>query len=137
MILEAQMMKMMEEVDEIEFQCIMLTARRDELLEELKRKELINLAMEVVEKQLEDYGRTIGIELDRRLKKETLIKELIEHMAKKKGKSIIKKAKEAVKKKSIERVAKTIKIGKPKATNARVPNTLIVSMISLENGNCQ
>ncbi len=54
MILEAQLMKMMEEVDEIEFQCIMLTARRDELLEELKRKELINLAMEVVEKQHDD-----------------------------------------------------------------------------------
>ena len=42
--------------------------------------------------QLEEYGRTIGIELDRRLKKNTLIKELEEHMAKPKGKSFVKKA---------------------------------------------
>jgi hypothetical protein len=47
--------------------------------------------------QLEDYGRTIGIELDRRLKKSTLIKDLEEHMAKKKGKSILKKAVDKVK----------------------------------------
>ena len=51
MILEAQMMKMLEEVDEVEIKCLMLVARRDELLEDLKRKELIHLAMEVVEKQ--------------------------------------------------------------------------------------
>jgi predicted hydrocarbon binding protein len=56
------------------------------------------MANRLSKKQLENYGRTIGIELDRRLKKSKLIKELIEHMAKKKGKSIIKKAKEAVKK---------------------------------------
>ena len=54
MILEAQMMKMLEEVDEVEVQCLMLVAKRDELLEELKRKELIDLAMEVVEKQHDD-----------------------------------------------------------------------------------
>ena len=59
--------------------------------------EAVEMANRLSKKQLEDYGRTIGIELDRRLKKETLIKELVEHMAKKKGKSIIKKAKEAVK----------------------------------------
>jgi hypothetical protein len=53
-ILEAQMMKMLEEVDEVEVQCLMLVAKRDELLEELKRKELIDLAMEVVEKQHDD-----------------------------------------------------------------------------------
>ena len=48
--------------------------------------------------QLEDYGRTIGIELDRRLKKATLIEELLDHMAKKKGKSVLKKVKDTVKK---------------------------------------
>ena len=41
-ILEAQMMKMLEEVDAVEHQCFILTERRDELLEDLKRKELIN-----------------------------------------------------------------------------------------------
>jgi len=54
MILEAQMMKMLEEVDEVEVQCLMLVAKRDELLEELKRKELIDLAMEVVENKHDD-----------------------------------------------------------------------------------
>ncbi len=29
--------------------------------------------------QLEDYGRTVGIELDRRLKKDTLIEQLVEY----------------------------------------------------------
>jgi hypothetical protein len=50
-ILEAQMMKMLEEVDAVEHQCLSLTERRDELLEDLKRKELIHLAMEVAEEQ--------------------------------------------------------------------------------------
>ena len=50
-ILEAQLMKMLDEVDEVEMHCNSLMERRDELLEELKRKELINLTMEVVEKQ--------------------------------------------------------------------------------------
>ena len=50
-ILEAQLMKMLDEVDEVEIHCNNLMEKRDELLEELKRKELINLAMEVVEKQ--------------------------------------------------------------------------------------
>lgn len=50
-ILEAQMMKMLDEVDEVEIHCNSLMERRDELLEDLKRKELIHLAMEVVEKQ--------------------------------------------------------------------------------------
>ena len=50
-ILEAQLMKMLDEVDEVEIHCNNLMEKRDELLEELKRKELINLTMEVVEKQ--------------------------------------------------------------------------------------
>ena len=50
-ILEAQLMKMLDEVDEVEMHCNSLMEKRDELLEELKRKELINLTMEVVEKQ--------------------------------------------------------------------------------------
>ena len=29
--------------------------------------------------QLEDYGRTVGIELDRRLKKDTLVQQLLEY----------------------------------------------------------
>ena len=44
--------------------------------------------------QLEKYGRTVGIELDRRLKKSTLITQLEEHM---KTPGIIKTVKEAVK----------------------------------------
>jgi|3_EtaG_2_1085321.scaffolds.fasta_scaffold00960_1 hypothetical protein len=31
--------------------------------------------------QLDEFGRTIGIELDRRLKKDTLIKHLLEHIS--------------------------------------------------------
>ena len=54
MILEAQLLKMLEEVDDVEVQCMMLIAKRDELLEELKRKELIDLAMEVVENKHDD-----------------------------------------------------------------------------------
>ena len=50
-ILEAQLMKMLDEVDEVEIHCNSLMERRDELLEDWKRKELIHLAMEVVEKQ--------------------------------------------------------------------------------------
>ena len=50
-ILEAQTMKMMEEIDLVEDHIGVLMNRRDELLEDLRRKELIHLAMEVVEKQ--------------------------------------------------------------------------------------
>ena len=50
-ILEAQTMKMMEEIDLVEDHIGLLMDRRDELLEDLRRKELIHLAMEVVEKQ--------------------------------------------------------------------------------------
>tara|TARA_B100000809_G_scaffold265324_1_gene323800 strand:- start:2322 stop:2570 length:249 start_codon:yes stop_codon:yes gene_type:complete len=50
-ILEAQTMKMMEEIDLVEDHIGVLMDRRDELLEDLRRKELIHLAMEVVEKQ--------------------------------------------------------------------------------------
>ena len=50
-ILEAQMLKMLEEIDLVEDHVSVLMDKRDELLEELRRKELIHLAMEVVEKQ--------------------------------------------------------------------------------------
>lgn len=50
-ILEAQTMKMMEEIDLVEDHIGLLMDRRDELLEDLRRKELIHLAMEVAEKQ--------------------------------------------------------------------------------------
>ena len=50
-ILEAQMLKMMEEIDLVEDHVGVLMERRDELLEDLRRKELIHLAMEVVEKR--------------------------------------------------------------------------------------
>lgn len=69
--------------------------KHDTLVDDI---EAVEMANRLSKKQLEDYGRTIGVELDRRLKKETLIGALIEHMAKKKGKSILKKATEAVKK---------------------------------------
>jgi hypothetical protein len=45
-------------------------------------------------RQLEDYGRTVGIELDRRLKKETLLLQLEEHT---KAPGVIKTVTEAVK----------------------------------------
>ena len=50
-ILEAQTMKMMEEIDIVDQHVSVLMDRRDELLEDLRRKELVHLAMEVVEKQ--------------------------------------------------------------------------------------
>jgi hypothetical protein len=50
-ILEAQTMKMMEEIDIVDQHVSVLMDRRDELLEDLRRKELVHLAMEVAEKQ--------------------------------------------------------------------------------------
>jgi hypothetical protein len=50
-ILEAQTLKMLEEIDLVDDHVSVLMDRRDELLEDLRRKELIHLAMEVVEKR--------------------------------------------------------------------------------------
>tara|TARA_R110001592_G_scaffold107685_2_gene301231 strand:+ start:2873 stop:3121 length:249 start_codon:yes stop_codon:yes gene_type:complete len=54
LILEAQMMKMLDEVDNVEKECYILMERRDELLMDLERKDLIDTAMEVVHKQHDD-----------------------------------------------------------------------------------
>jgi hypothetical protein len=54
LILEAQMMKMLDEVDNVEKECYILMERRDELLMDLERKDLIDTAMEVVQKQYDD-----------------------------------------------------------------------------------
>ena len=54
LILVAQMMKMLDEVDNVEKECYILMERRDELLMDLERKDLIDTAMEVVQKQYDD-----------------------------------------------------------------------------------
>lgn len=53
-ILEAQLFKMLEEVDLVESRCGELMEKHDRLMEELRKKELIDLTMEVVEKQYDD-----------------------------------------------------------------------------------
>ena len=54
MVLEAQMHKMLAEIDEVEALCMTYMDKRDAVLEELKRKELIDLAMEVVQNKHDD-----------------------------------------------------------------------------------
>ena len=53
-VLEAQLFKMLEEVDLIEGRCQELMDKHDRLMEELRKKELIDLTMEVVQKQHDD-----------------------------------------------------------------------------------
>ena len=48
------MHKMLAEIDEVEALCMTYMDKRDALLEELKRKELIDLAMEVVQNKHDD-----------------------------------------------------------------------------------
>jgi len=45
----------------------------------VEEKDEINFS-QMSKKQLESYGRTVGIELDRRLSKSKLLKQLQEHM---------------------------------------------------------
>ena len=49
-VLEAQLRAMLDEVDEIEVELMGLLGRRDKMIEELKAKNLIDLATEVAEK---------------------------------------------------------------------------------------
>ena len=49
-VLEAQLRAMLDEVDDIEVELMGLLSKRDKMIEELKAKNLIDLATEVAEK---------------------------------------------------------------------------------------
>lgn len=53
----------------------------DDVVRDFNNDGVIDELEKMTKAQLEEYGRTIGIELDRRLKKETMINNLKEHLA--------------------------------------------------------
>jgi hypothetical protein len=53
----------------------------DDVVRDFNNDGVIDELEKMTKAQLEEYGRTIGIELDRRLKKETMINNLKEYLA--------------------------------------------------------
>lgn len=53
----------------------------DDIVRDFNNDGVIDELEKMTKAQLEEYGRTIGVELDRRLKKETMINNLKEHLA--------------------------------------------------------